>query len=89
MGCNSGFKGLIHMLYVNKEEFNASSWRSNQKKNSDIKNYETHILKIHVLYFWAKLGLHVFCPHPPVFLCARVSTLHHFLLLGTGQTSKD
>jgi len=30
MGFNSGFKGLINVLYVNKQEFSASSWRSNQ-----------------------------------------------------------
>ena len=30
MGFHSGFKGLINVLYVNKEEFSASSWRSNQ-----------------------------------------------------------
>jgi hypothetical protein len=30
MGFNSAFKGLINVLYVNKQEFNASSWRSNQ-----------------------------------------------------------
>ena len=30
MGFNSGFKGLINVLYVNKQEFSVSSWRSNQ-----------------------------------------------------------
>jgi len=30
MEFNSGFKGLINVLYVNKQEFSASSWRSNQ-----------------------------------------------------------
>ena len=30
MGFNSAFKGLINVLYVNKQEFSASSWRSNQ-----------------------------------------------------------
>jgi len=30
MEFNSGFKGLINVLYVNKQEFSASIWRSNQ-----------------------------------------------------------
>jgi len=30
MGFNSEFKGLINVLYVNKQEFSALSWRSNQ-----------------------------------------------------------
>ena len=30
MGFNSGIKGLINVLYENKQEFSASSWRSNQ-----------------------------------------------------------
>jgi len=31
MEFNSGFKGLINvLLYVNKQEFSASSWRSNE-----------------------------------------------------------
>ena len=32
MGFNSGFKGLINVLYVNKYEFCASSWRSPKVK---------------------------------------------------------
>jgi len=34
MGFNSAFKGLINVLYVNKQEFIASSWRSNQRFHS-------------------------------------------------------
>jgi len=30
MGFNSAFKGLIKVLYVNKQEFCASSWRLDQ-----------------------------------------------------------
>jgi len=33
MGFNSGFKGLMNVLYVNKQEFSALSWRSNQGYN--------------------------------------------------------
>jgi hypothetical protein len=31
MEFNSAFKGLINVLYVTKQEFSASSWRSNQR----------------------------------------------------------
>jgi len=34
MRFNSGFKGLINVLYVNKQEFSVSSWRSNQGYNN-------------------------------------------------------
>ena len=60
MGFNSAFKGLINVLYANKQEFSASSWRSNQdytkmhgqttiKKKIIINYFFIHSFGIHIL----------------------------------------